>query len=41
MATNPKPFRLTTEDEVTAILGEPPDFVLATISQGPHQQEIS
>lgn len=31
MATNPNPFQLTTEDEVTAILGEPPDFVLAKI----------
>jgi len=31
MATNPNPFRLTTEDEVTAILGEPPDFVRAKI----------
>ena len=29
MATNP--FQLTTEDEVTAILGEPPRFVLAKI----------
>lgn len=32
MATNPHPFRLTTEDEVTAILGEPPDFVRAKIA---------
>ncbi|HYI61113.1 MAG TPA: MSMEG_1061 family FMN-dependent PPOX-type flavoprotein [Acidimicrobiales bacterium] len=32
MATNPNPFRLTTEAEVTAILGEPPGFVLAKIS---------
>ena len=30
MATNP--FQLTTEDQVTAILGEPPDFVRAKIS---------
>lgn len=27
MATSPNPYQLTTEDEVTAILGEPPDFV--------------
>jgi PPOX class probable FMN-dependent enzyme len=32
MATTVNPFRLTTEDEVTAILGEPPDFVRAKIS---------
>src|SRR4051812_40943318 len=32
MATHPNPFQLTTEDEVTAILGEPPDFVRAKVS---------
>ena len=31
MVPHPNPFRLTTEDEVTAILGEPPDFVRAKI----------
>ena len=32
MTTSPNPFQLTTEDEVTAILGEPPDFVRAKVS---------
>ena len=32
MATNPNPFQLTTQDEVTAILGQPPDFVRAKVS---------
>jgi len=31
MATNPNPFQLTARHQVTAILGEPPDFVLAKI----------
>ena len=31
MDTNPNPFQLTTEDQVTAVLGEPPPFVLAKI----------
>jgi len=29
--TTPRPFQLTTEDEITAILGEPPDFVRAKV----------
>ncbi len=32
MPTSPNPFQITTEDQITAILGEPPDFVLAKIS---------
>lgn len=31
MAPSPNPFQLTTDDQLTAILGEPPDFVLAKI----------
>lgn len=31
MTTRPNPFQLTTEHQLTAILGEPPDFVLAKI----------
>lgn len=31
MTTSPNPFQVTTEDEVTAILGEPPDFVRAKV----------
>jgi uncharacterized protein len=32
MTTKPNPFQLTTEEQVTAILGEPPDFVLAKVA---------
>jgi len=32
MTTSPNPFQLTREDQLTAILGEPPDFVLAKIA---------
>ncbi len=31
MASSPNPFQITTEDQIAAILGEPPDFVLAKI----------
>ncbi len=31
MATSPNTFQLTSEHQVTAILGEPPDFVLAKV----------
>ncbi len=36
MATTTKPSRLTTEDQITAILGEPPDFVLSKIGDRVH-----
>ncbi len=31
MTTTPNPFQLTTEDQLTAILGAPPEFVLAKV----------
>jgi uncharacterized protein len=32
MTTSPNPFQLTSEDQITAILGEPPDFVRAKVA---------